>query len=81
MGDEIPDRVCVDADSPYFFTDYKRLGVKFDGVDRPDDIREFCISGGWVRKELRMANGRLKMERGKVSTVRMVGKVEPYWKN
>lgn len=77
---KIPDRVSADKDSPFFMAECVNLGVKFDGVERPNDVREFCVSEGWIRKELRMANGKLKRERGNILCFKMRGKVEPYWK-
>jgi len=80
VSEAIPDRVCVDADSEFFHPDYRRIGVKFDGKVRPDDVQEYCMSEGWIRKQLRNSQGRLIMERGKARTVKWTGKVEAFWR-
>ena len=76
----IPDRVSIDPESPYFFSDYKSIGVRFNGQVRQNDVEEFCVSEGWIRKRLTNARGQLIRERGKVRTLKMRGTVRPFWR-
>jgi hypothetical protein len=75
----IPDRVSIDAKSPYFWPYFKKVGVKFDGLVI-FNATEFCVSEGWVCRSLRDKFGRLKLERGRAVSVRYNGKVETYWR-
>jgi len=75
----LPDRLSVVVDSP-FYEDYGKIGVRFDGKDRPGDVEEYCVSEGWIRIRTFMANGKPKKERGKFVCLKRYGKVEPYRK-
>jgi hypothetical protein len=45
LTDEIPDRVSLETDSPYFFPQWQRLGVRINGGDSVSVV-EFCVSEG-----------------------------------
>lgn len=75
----LPDRLSVNPDSP-FYGEYGKVGVRFDGSDRPGDVEEYCVSEGWIRVRTFMANGKPKRERGKFVCLKRWGKVEPYRK-
>ncbi len=76
---EPPDRVCVDRQSPYHNPFYVKLGVKFN--DKVTfDVHEYCISEGWILKEMRGPRNRVIYERGVARTIKLQGKVEPYWR-
>lgn len=75
----LPDRLSVDPQSP-FYGEYGRVGVRFDGSDRPGDVEEYCVSEGWIRIRTFMANGKPKRERGKFVCLKRYGVVEPYRK-
>ncbi len=75
----LPDRLSVNPDSP-FYGEYGKIGVRFNGSDRPGDVEEYCVSEGWIRVRTFMANGKPKRERGKFVCLRKHGTVEPYRK-
>ena len=75
----MPDRISVEPESPFYDERFANVAVFFDGRKRPNDVREFCMSEGWIKKQLRMKNGKLKRERGKVTTIKMRGKVQAVW--
>lgn len=75
MTDQLPDRLCVDSDSPYYDADVlaQNVGVRFKGEDKTN-VEEYCVSEGWVR----LAVGKGVDRRGKALTVKLQGPVEPY---
>lgn len=77
----IPDRVCIESHSPYYWPGYRNLGVKIDGEVRRRDVVEFCVSEGWARVFVRNSVGQLKIdrERGRYLDECITGKIEPYW--
>lgn len=77
--DGIPDRVSLEADSPYYFPHWKHLGVRFNGGES-SSVVEFCVSEGWCRNQV-FHGGRAKKERGKFVTVTRRGTIEPYWRS
>jgi len=80
-NEPVPDRVCLDKNSPYFDGRYKRLGVKFNGVDRDNDVQEYCRSEGWLRVRIRNGKGRFIINPdGSYKIARIEGVVEPYWR-
>jgi hypothetical protein len=74
----IPDRVSLEDDSPFYFPEWRKLGVRFNGGECASVV-EFCVSEGWTRSQI-FHGGRPKMERGKFVTVTRRGTVEPYWR-
>lgn len=76
---EIPDRVSIKPDDPFFDERYQNMVVIFEGGIRKNDVHEFCISEGWIKKIIYMANGKPIYERGKVRTIKMHGNVEVMW--
>lgn len=78
----MPDRFSVNPDSPFYDKRWAsvRIGVRFDGSDRPGDVEEYCVSEGWIRVQMFMKNGKVKRERGKIVCLKRHGKVEPYRK-
>ena len=83
-GDDepMPDRFSVNPESPFYDKRWAsiRIGVRFDGSDRPGDVEEYCVSEGWIRVQMFMKNGKVKRERGKIVCLKRHGKVEPYRK-
>lgn len=79
--DGIPNRVCLETDSPYYWPGYRKLGVKIDGEVRRRDVVEFCVSEGWARVFKRNSNNQLMIDkdRGRYLDERIIGKIEPYW--
>lgn len=76
----IPDRVSLDPESPHYWPDYRKLGVVIDGVNRPGDVHEFCVSEGWAMVRVRNAKGQFKIDpaRSGFLVERVEGRIEPY---
>ena len=77
MSDQLPDRLCVDPQSPYYDGDVlaRNVGVRFRGEDK-SNVEEYCVSEGWVR----LAVGKGVDRKGNAMTVKLQGPVEPYLK-
>jgi hypothetical protein len=73
----LPDRLSIDPKSPYFDKAVLSfdVGIRFNGVEKTN-IEEYCISEGWVRVP---AGGKSKDRHGNPMTVKLTGKVEPYY--
>jgi hypothetical protein len=73
----LPDRLSIDPKSPYFDKAVLAfdVGIRFDGVEKTN-IEEYCISEGWVRVP---SGGKSKDRHGNPMTVKLTGKVEPYY--
>ncbi|MFC0282603.1 DUF3297 family protein [Camelimonas abortus] len=77
-ADTPPDRLSVDPDSPYFDAAVlaRGVGVRFKGAEK-NNVEEYCVSEGWVR----LAAGNTVDRRGRPMTVKLKGKVEPYFQD
>jgi hypothetical protein len=77
MSETPPDRLAVDPSSR--FHDQAALdrgvGVRFNGVER-DNVEEYSVSEGWIRVQV----GKSLDRRGQPMTLKIKGKVEPYFK-
>ncbi len=73
---ELPDRLSLDPSSPYFNQAIlsRGVGIRFNGQEKTN-VEEYCISEGWVRVEA----GRSRDRHGKPMTIKLKGKVEPYF--
>jgi hypothetical protein len=78
MTDTFPDRLSVDPDSPYYNEQIlsRDVGIRFDGKDKTN-VEEYCMSEGWIR----VSAGAAKDRFGKPLTIKLKGKVEPYFKD
>ena len=78
MSDEFPDRLCADAQSPYYNAEIlaRDVGIKFNGAEKTN-VEEYCISEGWIR----VTAGNAKDRFGRPLTIKLKGKVEPYFKS
>ncbi len=78
MPDVPPDRLCNDPRSPYFNEKAlaRDVGIRFKGVEK-SNVEEYCVSEGWIR----VAVGNAKDRFGNPLTIKLTGKVEPYFKN
>ena len=77
MSDVVfPDRLCVDPKSPFYNEELLARGVRilFNGVEKTN-VEEYCLSEGWVR----LAVGKTMDRFGKPMTVKLKGKVEPFF--
>ena len=73
---EFPDRLCMDPRSPHFDGEIleKGVGIRFNGVEKVN-VEEYCLSEGWIR----IAAGKSRDRHGNPMTVKLKGKVEPFW--
>jgi hypothetical protein len=80
MADETldtpPDRLSLDPRSPYFDEALlgRGVGIKFNGQEKTSVI-EYSISEGWIR----VAAGKSRDRYGQPMTLKLNGKVEPYF--
>ena len=76
--DTLPDRLATDPSSPYYNEALleRDIGVRFKGVEKTN-VAEYCVSEGWIRVEA----GKAKDRHGNPLTVKLTGKVEPYFRD
>ena len=76
-NDPLPDRLATDPDSPYHNAALieKGIGIKFNGAEKTN-VEEYCVSEGWIR----VAAGVARDRKGKPMTLKLKGKVEPYYR-
>src|SRR5438309_7289721 len=74
--DSPPDRLSLDPRSPHFDEALlsRGVGIKFNGQEKTSVI-EYSISEGWIR----IAAGRSLDRYGQPMTIKLKGKVEPYF--
>ena len=77
MSETPPDRLSNDPSSPYYDAEaLKRdIGVRFKGAEKTN-VEEYCVSEGWIRVPV----GKSKDRHGNPLTIKLAGKVEPYFK-
>ena len=77
MADTLPDRLCTDPRSPHYNEEIlsRDVGIRFDGKEKTN-VEEYCVSEGWIR----VAAGNAKDRFGNPLTIRLKGKVEPYFR-
>jgi hypothetical protein len=75
-SDTPPDRLPLDPRSPYFDEALlgRGVGIKFNGQEKTNVI-EYSISEGWIR----IAAGRSRDRYGQPMTIKLNGRVEPYY--
>jgi hypothetical protein len=78
MTDEFPDRLSINPKSPHYNAEILRreVGIKFNGKEKTN-VEEYCISEGWIRVEA----GKAKDRYGNPLTIKLTGKVEPYFRD
>jgi hypothetical protein len=76
--DTLPDRLSTDPHSPYYNEALleRDIGVRFKGVEKTN-VAEYCVSEGWIRVEA----GKAKDRHGNPLTIKLTGKVEPYFRD
>ena len=76
-ADTPPDRLSNDPRSPHYDAEaLKRdIGIRFRGVEKTN-VEEYCVSENWVR----VPAGKAKDRYGNPLTIKLTGKVEPYFK-
>ena len=77
MSDTPPDRLSNNPSSPHYDEAVlaRDVGIRFKGVEKTN-VEEYCVSEGWIR----VAAGSAKDRLGNPLTIKLVGKVEPYFK-
>ena len=75
--DTPPDRLSTNPRSPHFNAEVltRDVGIRFNGVEKTN-VEEYCVSEGWIRVEA----GKAKDRYGNPLTIKLKGKVEPYFK-
>jgi Protein of unknown function (DUF3297) len=73
----LPDRLSTDPASPHYDATLleRDIGVRFNGVEK-NNVEEYCVSEGWVR----VAAGKAKDRFGNPLTIKLTGRVEPYFR-
>lgn len=77
-SDSPPDRLSLDPRSDYFDEALlsRGVGIKFNGNEKTNVI-EYSVSEGWIR----VPAGRSRDRFGQPMTLKLQGKVEPYFEN
>ena len=78
MTDTPPDRLAASPKSPFYDEALleRGIGIIFAGVEKTN-VEEYCVSEGWVR----LAAGNAKTRSGEPMTVKLKGKVEPFFRD
>jgi hypothetical protein len=77
MSDTPPDRLSNDPNSPHHDPAIleRGVGIRFNGAEKTN-VEEYCVSEGWIR----VAAGKAKDRAGNPMTIKLRGKVEPYFR-
>lgn len=77
MSDTPPDRLAANPNSPFYDEALleRGVGVRFNGAEKTN-VEEYCVSEGWVR----LSAGKALDRAGNPMTVKLKGKVEPYFR-
>lgn len=77
MTDTPPDRLSIDPRSPHYDATVlqRDVGIRFKGTEKTN-VEEYCVSEGWIR----VAAGKALDRYGNPLTIKLKGKVEPYFK-
>ncbi|NEX63139.1 DUF3297 family protein [Noviherbaspirillum galbum] len=72
-----PDRLSVDPRSPYYNAAVLEhdVGINLDDKERTN-VEEYCISEGWIK----VAAGKARDRKGNPMTIKLKGKVEPFYR-
>ncbi len=77
MAETPPGRLSTDPRSPHFDAAVleRDVGVRFNGVEKTN-VEEYSVTEGWIR----VAAGKGKDRYGYPLTIKLSGKVEPYFR-
>ena len=77
-ADAPPDRLSLDPRSEFYDEALlsRGVGIKFNGEEKTSVV-EYCVSEGWIR----VAAGRSLDRHGRPMTIKLQGKIEPYFEN
>ncbi len=72
-----PDRLSTDPASPHYDETVltRDVGIRFNGTEKTN-VEEYSVSEGWIR----VAAGKARDRKGNPITIKLKGKVEPYYK-
>ncbi len=75
MTDQMPDRLSVNPNSPFYNQELllRGVGIRFNG-DVKTNVEEYCISEGWIK----VAAGKAVDRKGNPLTLTLKGKVEAW---
>ena len=75
-NDTLPDRLSLDPRSEHYDETIlsRGVGIKFNGQEKTN-VLEYSVSEGWIR----VAAGRSRDRYGQPMTIKLKGKVEPYF--
>jgi hypothetical protein len=78
MSDTPPDRLAINPASPFHDAEIleRGVGIVFNGVEKTN-VDEYCVSEGWIR----VTAGKTVDRKGNPMTIKLQGKVEPYFRN
>lgn len=78
MPDTLPDRLSTNPDSPFHDAGVlsRDVGIRFNGAEK-NNVEEYCVSEGWIR----VAAGNARDRAGNPLTIKLKGKVEPYFRD
>ncbi len=78
MSETPPDRLSTDPKSPHCAPELleRGVGILFNGTEKTN-VEEYCVSEGWIR----VAAGTSRDRFGNPMTLKLKGKVEPYFKD
>jgi hypothetical protein len=73
-----PDRISADPNSPFYDEAAlgRGVGIRFNGAEK-NNVEEYCVSEGWIRVSV----GKTVDRSGRPLTVKLKGKVEPYFRD
>ena len=76
MSDQLPDRLSNDPQSPFYNEAIlaRDVGIRFNGAEKTN-VEEYCVSEGWIR----VAVGKTLDRKGNPLTIKLTGKVEPFF--
>jgi hypothetical protein len=77
MTNAPPDRLSSNPNSPFYDEAVlaRDVGIRFNGVEKTN-VDEYCVSEGWIR----VTAGASKDRFGNPMTIKLKGKVEPYFR-
>ncbi len=77
MPETPPDRLSNNPESPFYDADVlaRDVGIRFNGNEKTN-VDEYCVSEGWIR----VSAGTAKDRFGNPLTIKLTGKVEPYFR-
>ena len=75
MTDQMPDRLRVNPNSPYYNEELllRGVGIRFNG-ELKTNVEEYCISEGWIK----VAAGKAVDRKGNPLTLKLKGTVEAW---